>query len=190
MKIIGINGSPRTNGNTAAALETFLMETEANGAKTKTYHLNQMDIKGCQSCYACRKEGREGQCGVKDDMPKLLNEILEADAVVLASPVYMWQMTAQAKAFTDRLFPLLKPDYSSRLNGQKLISIYTQGNPDKAVFADYFEHTRKMFSFLGFRTMPTLVAAGIHQPGDYQNKANLINTTKQSAQGLLMADCM
>lgn len=190
MKIIGINGSPRLKGNTAQLIQTVLKQAEASGATTKTYHLNRLNIKGCQGCYACRQVGREGQCALKDDMNQILEEILHADAVVLASPVYMWQMTAQAKLFTDRLMPLLKSDYTSRLNRQKLQLIFTQGNTDHSSFSSYFEYTQKMFSFLGFRVMPILVAGGFHQPNDINKHPELIQKARQAAEGLLMADCL
>lgn len=69
----------------------------------------------------------------------LTSSLFTVDVVVLASPVYMWQVTAQAKLFTDRLLPVLKPDCTSWLNGQRMLSIYTQGQPDTSKFSPYFE---------------------------------------------------
>lgn len=186
MKIIGIHGSPRLNGNSAQLMEAIMKQAEGNGAVTKSHYLNSLTIKGCQACYSCRQEGKEGKCAIKDDMNQILEDILSADAVVLASPVYMWQMSAQAKLFTDRLMPLLKPDYSSRLKGQRLLSLYTQGHPDVSKFAGYFDHVNKMFSFLGFRTMESLVFGGLRGVDDVHNQPGNIEKARQAAESLTL----
>ena len=190
MKILGIHASPRLEGNSAQLLSAILKQAEANGAATNTYHLNKLTIKGCQACYHCRKEGHEGQCAIKDDMNQILKDILDADAVILASPVYMWQMTAQAKLFTDRLMPLLKPDYSSRLKGQRLVSLYTQGQPDLSRFSQYFDYVNKMFSFLGFHTMEPLVFGGLRGVDDLKNnQPESLEKARQAAEILMKAAC-
>ncbi|WP_167505976.1 flavodoxin family protein [Desulfosediminicola flagellatus] len=188
MKIIGINGSPRLKGNTAQLLDEALQQAENNGAATTTYNLNRLNLKGCQGCYKCREIGREGTCVLKDDMNQILEEILSANAVVLASPVYMWQMTAQTKIFTDRLMPLLKPDYSSRLSGQKLLSIYTQGQPDLEKFKQYFDYVNAMFSFLGFRTQEPLVAGWLRDVNDIHEQPEAKENARKAAENLILAD--
>ncbi len=166
MKILGIYGSPRPQGNSSQLLATLLAEAEAGGATTSSFHLNSLSIKGCQACYSCRQPGKEKLCALKDDMEPILAEVFASDVVVLASPVYMWQMTAQAKLFTDRLMPVLKPDYSSWLSGQRMLCLYTQGQPDVAKFAPYFDLTNRMFAFLGFNTMEPLVFGGLRGIND------------------------
>jgi len=189
MKILGIHGSPRLEGNSAQLMNAILQQAEEYGAVTTTYHLNKLAIRGCQACYSCRQEGKEGQCAIKDDMHQILADILSADAVVLASPVYMWQMTAQAKLFTDRLMPLLKLDYSSRLSGQRLLSIYTQGQPDLSKFSQYFDHVNKMFSFLGFRTLEPLVFGGLRGVDDVHNQPGNFEKARQAVENLMKAEC-
>lgn len=185
MKIIGIYGSPRLKGNSAQLLDTLLQETEAHGAAIQKYHLNTLTIKGCQACYCCRQHGSEGMCALKDDMRPILEDVLDAHAVVLASPVYMWQMTAQAKLFTDRLMPLLKPDYSSRLSGQRLLTVYTQGQPDVSKFSPYFQHVNTMFAFLGFSIMEPLIFGGLRNVEDIQNQPAAFAAIKQAASRLI-----
>ncbi len=185
MKILGIHGSPRLEGNSAQLMNAMLKQVEANGATTKTYHLNTLTIRGCQACYSCRRQGNEGTCAIKDDMHQILDDVLSAHAVVLASPVYMWQMTAQAKLFTDRLMPVLKPDYSSRLTGQRLVSLYTQGQPDISKFSPYFEHVNALFSFLGFRTMKPLVFGGLRNIDDIRDQPAAFEKVRQAAASLI-----
>ncbi len=185
MKILGIHGSPRLEGNSAQLMNAMLKQVEANGATTKTYHLNTLTIRGCQACYSCRRQGNEGTCAIKDDMHQILDDVLSAHTVVLASPVYMWQMTAQAKLFTDRLMPVLKPDYSSRLTGQRLVSLYTQGQPDISKFSPYFEHVNALFSFLGFRTMKPLVFGGLRNIDDIRDQPAAFEKVRQAAASLI-----
>jgi len=97
MKILALHGSPRTQGNSSQLLNVFLDEAKSLGAITSSYQLNTLQLKGCQACYSCRQPGKEKQCAVKDDMQPILADLFTANLVVLTSPVYMWQMTAQAK---------------------------------------------------------------------------------------------
>jgi multimeric flavodoxin WrbA len=185
MKIVGIYGSPRVKGNSAQLLDAVLAQAAGQGAQIVKHHLNSLSIRGCQACYSCRLKGNEGKCALKDDMNPILDDVLTSNAVVLASPVYMWQVTAQAKLFTDRLMPMLKPDYSSWLTGQKLLSIYTQGQPDISKFAPYFDHVNQMFSFLGFRTLAPLVFGGLRNIDDIQKHPAAFEQVQQAVNGLL-----
>ena len=119
MKIIGFNASPRKEGNTAWTVNKILEGAKEQGAETQAWHFSDLDIKPCRSCYGC-KQGERG-CIINDDMQKLYNELAQADALVLGSPVYMGQMSAQAKIFTDRLFAQFSPRFSPyfKENGKK-----------------------------------------------------------------------
>jgi multimeric flavodoxin WrbA len=176
-KIIALNGSPRKQGSTAALVDSILQEAGEKGAQVKSYYLNGMNIKGCQSCYACKTEGR---CVLKDDMQELYDEIASADGIVFATPVYMWQMTAQLKLVIDRLYPFLKPDYSSYLTpGKKVLLAVTQGQPEPSTFYHYLEHTAKFLSFLGFGEYKILVAGGTRKAEDLIKQTEKMAEAKQ-----------
>jgi multimeric flavodoxin WrbA len=185
MHIVGLYGSPRLQGNSSQLLSALLQEVQELGATTSSYQLNALEIKGCQACYSCRQPGKEQQCAVKDDMQPILAEVFAADVVVLASPVYMWQMTAQAKLFTDRLMPVLKPDYSSWLSGQRMLTLYTQGQPDVSKFAPYFEHVNRMFDFLGFRSLEPLVFGGLRGVNDIRQHPHHFERIREVAAALV-----
>lgn len=185
MKIIGLNGSPRKKGNTAQLMDEVLQHAESKGAQIKRYDLNQLEMKGCQGCFSCKAPDKAGSCALKDDMSDILEEVLSADAVVLASPIYMWQVSAQAKIFTDRLMPLLKPDYSSVLNGQKMLPIYAQGQPDTTKFGQYFDYVNNMFTFLGFDTQKPVVAGGLRDVNDIHNQEEAKQNARAAAEELL-----
>jgi multimeric flavodoxin WrbA len=150
-------GSPKVDGNTAKLVNAILEGAAENGAETVTYNLASLDIKGCDACHRCQETGC---CVIDDDMQELYRQIEEADAVVLGSPVYMWQMTAQTKLLIDRMTAFLKPNFSSRLDHKKLILVFTQGIPDRDAFNWYFEYTAGVLYYLGFDVLETIVAAG------------------------------
>lgn len=176
-KIIALNGSPRANGVTAALVDEVLKAAGEQGAEVKSFHLNDMNIKGCQSCYACKAEGR---CILPDDMQQLYSEIAGADGIVFATPVYMWQITAQLKLAVDRLYPFLKLDHSSYLTpGKKVLLAFTQGRPDPATFQSYFEHFGEMLSFLGFGEYKILVAGGTRKPEDFLKQTEVVEDARR-----------
>ena len=157
IKILGLVGSPNINGNTAKLVNTILDGADENGADKVIYNLASLNIKGCDACRKCQESGC---CIIDDDMQKLYKEIQTADAVVLGSPVYMWQMTAQTKLFVDRLTAVLKPNFSSRLDNKKLILVFSQGSSDRDAFKPYFEYTAGLLYYLGFDVLDTIIAAG------------------------------
>ena len=116
-KIIIIDGGPRKNFNTASMLQKF-----AEGAKSvcdeievKTVRLYGLDYKGCMSCMACKIKGKASNvCKFKDALTPVLEEIAQADGLVLGSPIYFGDVTGQMRAFLERLaFPWLSyNDYS------------------------------------------------------------------------------
>jgi len=106
MKIIGINGSPRKNWNTATLLTNALEGAASQGAVTEIVHLYDLDYKGCISCFSCKNiDGpHKGRCAVKDGLSPLLNIIEnEADAIILGSPIYFGSMTGEMRSFMERL---------------------------------------------------------------------------------------
>ncbi|MCX7781821.1 MAG: flavodoxin family protein [Negativicutes bacterium] len=186
MKVVALLASPRKQGNTALLMQEVLKETEALGAQTEVFYLNGMDIKGCQSCFACKSQS---DCVIKDDGRQVLDALNEADCVVMATPVYMWDMTAQLKTIIDRLFCFLNPDYSSRLApGKKVLWALTQGQPDKNTFLSTFEKHGKMLQFLGFGESKFLVAGGLRTPGDILSQQNILQNARDMAKWLVTAE--
>ncbi len=183
MKIIGFMGSPRKNSNTDILLQEVLNAAFELGAETRIIYANDLKMKGCQSCFACKKTGA---CVQNDDMKPLYDEITGADAVVFASPVYMWGMTAQMKLVVDRLFAYLEPGLKSRLlKGKKLGLIFTQGQPDAAIFAPYFKSVETLMQFLGFNPVQDVfVAPGLHEPGEVKDNKALMDAARSLGRNL------
>lgn len=164
MKIVSLLGSPRVGGNSATIANRFTETAALLGAETRTFELNRLAYRGCQGCYACKK-GLD-HCVLQDDLTAVLAAVQEADLVVLASPVYYGEVTAQLKGFIDRTFSYLKPDFHvnprpSRLDPKKLVIVLTQANPDETLFADIFPRYAKFLKWLGFADARLVRACGI-----------------------------
>lgn len=95
MEILGFVASPRKGSNTKVLVEEVLKGASDAGAETKIFNLSKMDISPCKACQYCKSS--EGKCATDDDMQSIYNEIKQASAFILGSPVYMWQMSAQGK---------------------------------------------------------------------------------------------
>jgi multimeric flavodoxin WrbA len=116
-KIMIIDGGPRKNFNTASMLQKFAEGALSinNEIEVKTVRLYGLDYKGCMSCMACKIKGKASNvCKFKDALTSILEEIAQADGLVLGSPIYFGQITGQMQAFLERLaFPWLSyNDYS------------------------------------------------------------------------------
>ena len=100
MNILLFNGSPRKRGNTDLLLERIEQGIHRGGQLAEHINLTQLDIHPCTGCGHCEKEG---QCVFQDDMTPLYEKIDAAHRIVIGSPIYFYGVTAQAKAFIDRL---------------------------------------------------------------------------------------
>ena len=116
-KIIIIDGGPRATFNTASMLKKFAegASSVSNEIEVKTFRLYALDYKGCMSCMACKIKGKASNvCKFKDALTPVLEEIAQADGLVLGSPIYFGDVTGQMRTFLERLaFPWLSyNDYS------------------------------------------------------------------------------
>ena len=101
MKILGIVGSPRKNGNTSFLVQQALDAANREGIETNIVYLSDYDISDCLGCEGCRDTFA---CVIKDGMQHIYPLIEEADAIVLGSPTYFYDVTAITKAFLDRCY--------------------------------------------------------------------------------------
>ena len=113
MKILAIWGSPRRGGNTDILLKAFVDGATQAGAEVERIALRELKISPCQEIYHCFKDGT---CPIKDDMLPLYDKLLEADVVALASPIFFYSVTAQAKAFIDRTQALWARRYHVKID--------------------------------------------------------------------------
>ena len=164
MKIVTLLGSPRSTGNSSTIAKHLAESAVKLGAQSSIYELNRLSYRGCQACYACKKS--LDCCGLKDDLTEVLAAVREADAVVLATPVYYGDITTQLKGYVDRSFSYLKPDYltnpePSRLGAKKLVFVVTQGHPDETFYADIFPRYETFLKWMGFTDIRLIRTCGV-----------------------------
>jgi multimeric flavodoxin WrbA len=101
MKVLCLNGSPRKDGNTALLLSKLCQTLQTEGITTETVSLSGKKLRGCTACFACARN-KNRDCAVKDDFNPILKSMIESDALVLGSPTYFTDVTAELKAMIDR----------------------------------------------------------------------------------------
>lgn len=103
MKVVGINGSPRLKGNTFQLIEMVFnaIEEENNTVQTEIIQLAQKKINSCLSCYKCFKN-KDNNCVQKDDLNEIYTKMVEADAIILGTPVYFGDATGKMRCFIER----------------------------------------------------------------------------------------
>ena len=101
MKVTAIVTSPRAGGNCDVLTDEAIRGAEENGAEVKKYFVQDLEVNPCQACGGC---GDGIDCVYDDDMADILQDILDSDAVIFASPIYFGTINAQAKAVIDRFY--------------------------------------------------------------------------------------
>ena len=117
MKAMFINGSPRKKWSTYQMLEKAMEGAREAGAEVEFVNLYDYEFKGCRSCFACKVKNAKtnGLCAIRDDLRQVLEKALNADVIVIGSPVYFYFNTGVSKSFMERLmFPVLT--YNPKVN--------------------------------------------------------------------------
>ncbi len=127
-KIIIVDGSPRMTGNTAVLSGEIGRGITDAGGEFEIVKIQKLSIRPCLGCDVCQKE-QNYRCTQKDDMNNLYPLLLDADGVILASPIYWFSVTAQMKAFIDRLYALNK-GVTHAFRGKKMAAVLVYGDVD------------------------------------------------------------
>ena len=169
-KIVVLNGSPRQRGNTSELVKSFTEGAESVGNEVITFHLDSMNIHGCKGCFGGHSS-RECPCVQKDDMSQIYPAVKDADVVVLATPLYYWDMSGQLRTAIDRLFALEEGD-GNLLRGHDracalLMAAEGQGFDDVVLYYDHLmEHLR-------WKNLGHVLAGGNMSVGDIKGKKEL-----------------
>ena len=131
MKFCILMGSPRLHENTAEILKPFMAELKSNGCEIDYITLYDKNIQPCKGCYACQHVAERYGCAIDDDVPWIMDIIIESDYFILATPIYTWYCTAPMKALLDRHYGLNKfygrAPKGSLWAGKKVAIIATHG---------------------------------------------------------------
>lgn len=176
--ILGILGSPRKDSNSGILLDEALRGAASNGAEVKKICLGDLDFKGCISCGGCDKTG---VCVLKDGMTPIYKELRDADAVILASPVYFAGITSQLKAMIDRCqSEWVAKQLGDRSGGKVVVGsdlsprrfgafICISGHKKNIFFECAKKPVEAFFKVLGIDFVGELFFTGVENAGDIKN---------------------
>jgi multimeric flavodoxin WrbA len=186
MKVLCLGGSSRNRSNSSILAKVFCDTAEGLGASVQNYSLKDLKYSGCTGCEICKT--KLDRCALDDDLSKVLDAVYETDVLVLASPVYYGDISSQLKAFVDRTYAFLLPDYltnpvHSRLPpGKKLVFILAQANAEKTRYADIYPRYEHFFNwYYGFEDNHLIRACGVRNPGDVEAQQEIIKFTENVA---------
>jgi len=191
MKIMCVVGSRRKKGNTSILTQEVLKPFEAQGVETELIFLGDYDIAGCSGCEGCRDSYK---CLINDDMQKLYPALIKADALILGSPTYFYNISADMKAFIDRCYCLEVFDESDRsvwmgiseaLGGKyaAVIAVCEQDNEEDMGFT--VEAMVKPLEALGYRIVSVVKALHAFAEGDVSKNDRAMKEAEQAGEKLL-----
>lgn len=172
--IVVLNGSPRKNGNTSVLVEAFTKGAEASGNIVTTFFLDKMDIHGCKGCFGGGKNPAS-PCVQKDDMDKIYPAFKEADVVVLASPLYYWNLSGQLRTAFDRLFAAAEcnPNYENPRKDSVLLMAAEEYSFDEVI--NYYNG---LIKHIRWNSLGQVLVGGVRKPGDIKGNPGLKEAEK------------
>ena len=184
MKIAAVLGSPRPQGNSSTLAHKFLDTARELGAEVRVYPLNLMNFQGCQGCMACKTNMET--CILEDDLAPVLEAVMAADVLVMASPVYFGDLSGQLKCFFDRTYSYVTPDFTSRVpGGKKAVIVLVQANPDENQFNDIFPRYQRWLKFFGYDPVHLLRAVGVKNLGDMRQQTAILDQAASLAREIV-----
>ena len=180
-RILILKGSPREKGNSSVLAEQVSAGAQEAGADVESIYLHSLDIRACDACDEC---AGTGMCVIKDDMQSLYPKIANADAIVLASPVYWFTISAQLKLCIDRLYAF-QSSHWKEFAGKKAAIVLTYGDSDLYTSGGINAiHTfETMFRFLGMK-IDGMVYGTASDIGDVQKQPELMERAHKLGQKL------
>ena len=176
MKVLMLNGSPRKNGNTAAALSEMEKVFSAQGIQVETLSVGSASIVGCMACGACKKLGR---CVIDDLVNEAAPKFAEADGLVVASPVYYAAANGTLVSFLDRLFH--STSFPKALKVGASVAVARRGGCSAT-----FDQLNKYFTICGMPVASSKYWNSVHgnDPGEAQQDLEGMQTMRILAQNM------
>ena len=173
-KVIVILGSPRRNGNSATLAEQVVAGAKKAGATVDTYFIHGMDIKACDACDICR-ESMEAECVINDDMQELYPKLRQADALVIASPIYWFTVSTQTKLFMDRCYALGdEEEYAMKGKRIGIVLTYGDSDPFNSGAVNAIRTFQDAYRYVG-ADMVGMVYGSASEPGEIAANHDLMN---------------
>ena len=185
MKAVCILGSPKPKGNTAAILDEIERPLKEHGIDVIRYCFGECKINYCLGCKSCF--GGEGQCIQNDDVQKIMNDLLNSNLVIAASPSYWGDVTGQMKVFIDRCTPYCNVKHTDSFSKLKTkgVAVAVRAGKNKKEnenLVDTIEH------FLGHLNIPLIsnfTVEGVDTAEDLKNKPEILRTAYEFGKSII-----
>ncbi len=169
MKVLGIMGSPRIRGNTDLLLDEALKGARNHGAQVEKIIADKLKVSPCREYYGCL---RDGDCVIRDDMDGIYPKLLHADAVIVASPIFFYGLTAQLKALIDRCQALWARKYILKQDlpgsDRKGVFIAVGATRGKKLFDGAILTVKYFFEAIGVKYVDELLVTGVDKRGEIE----------------------
>lgn len=152
MKILAINSSPQKDGTSSTVLNALIKKLILSKNKIEKYDLNKLKIHGCQECFYCRNT-KTDICGFKDDMTDILEAAKTTDVLIVATPIFYADISAQLKCFIDRTWSYYGKTGTSTEHlprHRTLVFIMSYGYNHPRVYDQIYEKYKHYFNMFGF----------------------------------------
>lgn len=159
-KVLILSGSPRKRGNSDLLCDEFMRGAIEAGNEVEKIRVAKKKISYCTGCYYCQKSG--GVCAKKDDMPEILQKMIDADVIVLSSPVYFYSIDAQLKTLIDRTVARW-----TEVKDKEFYYIVTSADKERESQERTIECFRGYVDCVeGATEMGIIYGTGVYQPGE------------------------
>ncbi|MFO7965485.1 MAG: NAD(P)H-dependent oxidoreductase [Desulfobacterales bacterium] len=188
MLILGLNGSPRKNGNTEYLVNTFLSEAEALGAHTRLVKVCDKKIEPCRELMVCEKKGF---CPLRDDMETDIYPLMRAaDIIVIGTPIFFYSTTAQLKALIDRSQTFWARKYRLNLtdpkgNRRKGFFLAVGATKGKNLFEGVHLTMKYFYDAVGAEFAGSLTYRRIEHPGDIKKHPDVSGDIRNAVKSLV-----
>ena len=167
MKVLGIMGSPRIKGNTDLLLDEALKGAKSQGTEVEKIVVDKLKIAPCKEYLGCF---RDGNCVIRDDMDAIYPKLLEADVVIIASPMFFYGLSSQAKALIDRCQALWARKHVLKQSlpdgGRKGAFIAVGATQGKKLFEGSILTVKYFFEAIGVVYVDELLVRGVDKRGE------------------------
>jgi len=172
-KVLVIMGSPRKRGNSTILAEEAAKGARQSGAEVKTVRLRELTIRPCLACESCRRKNAKG-CVQDDDMSLLYPKLRAADSILISSPVYWFNMSAQVKLLMDRLYAFgAEKGYVLEGKGIGIIMTYADADPFSSGAVNALRAFQDAFDFIG-APIKGMVYGSASKAGEVRAKKGLL----------------
>lgn len=180
MKVLGIMGSPRIKGNTDLLLDEALKGAESQGAEVEKIVVDKLNISPCKEYYGCVKDGN---CVIRDDMDAIYPKLLDADVVIVASPMFFYGLSAQVKALIDRSQALWARKYvlkqRPREKGRKGALIAVGATKGPTLFEGTINTVKYFFLAIGVKYTYDLQVRSVDKKGEINDYPDILQKAFQ-----------